>query len=325
MSTETPIVRNFIGLDELEGLISEFQLTVNLGYGNQILAQGGDVVPVGLGDIRDIGLSLQTKADTASLLQAIGKAGLKAEDVSLYVVVEGRFLKNRDLLHQVSILQITETIPIVQWKSPRPDSMNDRRHGFDIQVVFALNKQIEHVPLRPRRLGTILAETSFGVKSTKLGEGFSPQPLTAEVRGNRLPKGTVLWVEPLGLLFDAESLDEAVTVYIDEDLHSDIGTLRTKESKMVQVQLALEALAQIVFIASLELADREISEDDEQSVLGQYLYSQMSMLTGVSIKEPRDALVKVKNEPTTVAAQFTSQLKYKAMIQTLLRGEEVAQ
>jgi hypothetical protein len=321
MNTETPRVPNFIGLDDLIDLTNQFELNLNLGYGIQLTVLNGEVAPVVPGDLRDIGLSINTKTDTAGLLEAVGKARLKAEDVSLYVIAEGRFLKNRDLLVQVPVLELKESFPLFQWKGPRPDSMNDRRHGFELHFVFALNKSIEHVPLRPRRLGTILAEAAFGVKPTKIGEGFTPLPLTDEVRGDRLPKGTILWVEPLGDLFEAENLEEAVSIYIDEDLHNDIGTLRTKESKTIQIQLALEALSQIVFLAAAELSNREITESDEKSIFGQYLFSQLQKITGSRISEPRDALLKVKNEPTTVAAQFTSQARYKSMVQTLLRGE----
>jgi hypothetical protein len=325
MSTETPRVRNFIGLDDLEKLTNCFELAVNLGFGNQFSIQNGEVAPVVPGDIRDIGLSLNTKTDTAQLLEAIGNAGLKAEEVSLYVIAEGRFLKNRDLIFGAPVLHLEDSISLSQWKGPRPDSMNDRKHGFELQVVFALNKSIEHVPLRPRRLGTILADASFGIKPTKIGEGFTPLPLTDEVRADRLPKGTILWVEPLGELFEAENLDDAVSIYIDEDLHNDIGTLRTKESRTIQVQLALEALAQIVFLAAAELANREITDSDEQSVFGQYLFSQLQKVAGSRISTPRDALLIVKNEPTTVAAQFTSQARYKSMVQTLLRGDGESQ
>lgn len=321
MSTETPVIRNFLGLEGLERICTQLRLQINLGYGNVIEIEPSEVAPIAPGDLRDIGVNLQINSDSSAVLQAIGEAGLRAEDVSLFLIAESGFLKNRDLFNQVSAIELGESISVVQWKSPRQDSMNDRRHGFDLHVVFALNKHIKHVPLRPRRLGTVLAESSFSIRPTKIGSGFVPQPLTDEVRGNQLPKGTVLWVEPVGELFEAESLDEAIAIYIDEEIHADIGTLRTKESKLIQTKLALEALAQIVFLASSELSTRDIGQAEEQSVIGRYLFSQLQKVAGSNIKDPHEALLHIKSNPALVAAQFTSQARLKLMLRTLLRGE----
>lgn len=321
MSAETPVIRNFLGLEGYERIASRFQLILNAGYGNTSVLQVGDVAPIPPGDIRDLGLSLRVNADLSALLEATGTASLTAEDVSLYVISESGFLKNRDTLVERPLLQLEDTVQVAQWRAPRPDSLLDRRHGFDVYVIIAMNKQVKHVPLRPRRMGTILAEVYFGIRPTKLGDGFVPLPLTDEIRQDRLPKGTVLWIEPLGELFEAESLDQALAIYIDEELHSDIGTLRTKESKLLQTQFALEALGQIVYLASAELANREITVADEQSVFGQYLFSQLQRIIGTSIKEPRDALLRVKSDPSTVAAQVTAQARYQSRLRSMVRGE----
>jgi hypothetical protein len=322
MSTETPVIRNFLGLESLTALVRGFQLHVNLGYGEQVTLDSGFTAPLTPTDIRDVGLVLVLNTDQLSLLEAVGEAGLTAQDIDLVVVAEGRFLKSRDIIVQKPILAIPDALVLSQWKAPRPISMLDKRHGFDIEAYLVLNKHIAHKPLRPRRLGTVLAEASYTIKPTKFGGGFVPRPLTDEVRGDRLPKDTVLWVEQVGNLFEAQSLDEAVVIYINERLHSDLGRLRTAEAHLLQTQFALDALSQIIFMAAAELSAGEISAFEEESVVGQYLYSLMQKLGQPKVESAHEALHRIKNDPSLVAAQFTSQHQYRARLTKLISGEE---
>jgi hypothetical protein len=321
MSTETPVIRNFKGLEHLENFVSKLRLILNQGFGQQVVLEPDDTRTVMPGDLRDLGISLKCEVSSVDLLAAIGHAQLQASDVDLVVIAEGRFLKDREILMKVNSLSFEESLGLVPWKGPRPDALLDRRHGFDVHINFVLNKHIDHQPLRPRRLGTVLAGTTFAVRPNKLGSGFVPRPLTDEVRGDRLPKGTVLWVEQLGDLFTSESLDEAVTIYIDEELHSDIGRLRSPEAKMLQTKLAIEALGQIVYLASLELATRDVTGDDEQSVLGKFLHTQLQNVGGFKVATCRDALLRIKSDPSLVCAQLTAQHRYKQMIRSFLIDE----
>jgi len=322
MSSESPVIRNFRGLDKLEKVLNDCKWTVNLGYGNHSTFDTDSTVPVSPSDIRDIGISLNLEIDQATLLAAIGHADLQAADVELIVVAEGSFLKNRDVLVKVESLNLPSSINITRWKAVRSDSMLDRRHGFDLSAYFVLNKGIRHMPLRPRRLGTVLAETRLSIRPTKLGSGLVPRPLTDEIRGNKLPRGTTLWVEQTGELFDATALDDAVVIYIDEQLHTDIGRLRTREAKLLQTQFALESVAQIVFMASAELALRELVPADEESPVGQFLISQVQKVLGSKAPEGREILQRIKSEPSLIAAQITAQNNYGKMISLLLTGEE---
>jgi hypothetical protein len=322
MSTETPVLRNFKGLDDLQLLLDSARLVVNQGHGQVSALEPGDTQTLSPADLRDVGLSIRFDNSDLPIAVALERARLSKEDVDLVVLAESGFLKDRAVLVNVPVATLTSSTQIVMHKGTRHDALNDKRHGFDVQVLFVLNKTIPPMQLRPRRLGTILADIAFTIRPNRMGNGLVPRPLTAEVRADRAPVGTVLWVESNGDLLTAETLDEAVTIYIDEEIHSDIGRLRTKEAKLLQVTFALEALGHIVHLVSGELQDHEITSQDEKSVVVDFLHAQLERVVGSKAGSKKDVLVKIKSDPSLVAAQLTAQHNFKKSLRTLLVDEE---
>lgn len=337
MSAETPKIRNFKGLSGFEALAKGLRLIVNKGYGDVIELQPFDSMTVSPPDFRDLGLSLKfevtdggaeengPKAESLTLKMnsAAELADLDPADVDLVLVAESGFLRSREILGKFSVLKVEDRQDLASWKGPRPEVMMDKKHGFEISAYFVLNRELPAKALRPRRLGTILAESSFGVRPNRMGSGLLPQPLTDEVRAqNGLSKGTVLFVEQRGELFDSESLDEAIAVYIEEDIHSDLGRLRTREAKLLQASFAIQGLGQLTYFAALELGSGPINEDQVNSPVGRFLHSQMKKVFGDKAKDGWTSLEMIRSNPGKVAAQLTAQFKLKEQYRNLLIMEE---
>lgn len=337
MSAETPKIRNFKGLSGFEALAKSIRLIVNKGYGDIIELNPFDSMTVSPPDFRDLGISLifdgakggaeegEEKEETLirKMRSAAELADLDPADVDLVLVAESGFLRSREILGKLPVSQVEGRQELAPWKGRRPDVMMDRKHGFDIGAYFVLNRELPAQALRPRRLGTILAESSFGIKPNRMGSGLLPQPLTDEVRSNNgLAKDTVLYVEQRGDLFDSESLDEAVAVYIEEELHADLGRLRTPEAKMMQASFAIQALSQVVFFAARELGSASVKENQVNSPVGRFLHSQMKKVFGEEVKNGETSLEMIRTNPGRVAAQLTAQSKLKMQYRNLLVIEE---
>jgi len=325
MSAESRVLRNFKGLESIETLSESFVLSVDQGYG-QVVELGKDNTQlVSPSDLRELGLRLKGDFDLTSLLAAIGEIGVTAVDVDLVVIAENNFLKDRTILYRKPSLEVEPIIRLFDRGQERENSLLDKRHGFKISVFFVLNKQLPTVAFRPRRLGTILASTSFTIRVNRIGNGLIPKPLTEEVlKRAELPKGSMLWVEQTNLFFDSTSLDDAVTIYIDEEIHSDLGRLRTRESRVIQTEFALMSLAQIVLLVGAELGSREITDEDCETIFGEFLFAQVKKVLKDKAGDVRQVLDQIKANPSRVAALITAQMDFKRKLRALLIEEEGA-
>ena len=325
MSAESRILRNFNGLKLIEDLTNSFVLFVDQGYGQVVELEKDSTQFVSPSDLREVGLRLKGNFDLTSLLTAIGEIKIAASDVDLVVIAENGFLKDRTVIYHRSGLEIEPEIQLFKREQERKNTLLDKRHGFRISVYFVLNKKMPTVAFRPRRLGTILASTSFNVRVNRLGNGLVPKPLTEEVlKRADLPKGSILWVEQSELFFEATSLDDAVTIYIDEEIHSDLGRLRTRESRVIQTEFALMSLAQIVLLVGAELSNREVKNDDCESIFGDFLFVQVKKVLKNNVTEVKQVLDQIKANPSRVAALITAQMDFKRKLRSLLIEEEGA-
>lgn len=337
MSVEKPKIRNYKGLSGFEALAKSLRLIVNKGYGDVIELQPFDSMTVSPPDFRDLGISVafvganegagedQAKVDPliSKMKSAAELADLDHADVDLVLVAESGFLRSRMIVYRMPISQVARRTELTAWKGPREDVMMDRKHGFEIGAFFVLNREIPAKALRPRRLGTILSESRFSIRPNRMGFGLLPQPLTDKVRAdNGLSNGTVLFVEQRGDLFDAESLDDAIAVYIEEEIHSDLGRLRTREAKLLQASFAIQALGQLIFFASLELQSGPVEEEQVNSPVGRFLHSQMRKVFKDKVGDGLGSLEMIRSNPGRVAAQLTAQFKLKEQYRNLLIMEE---
>ena len=325
MSAESRLLRNFSGLKSIEDLTEKVTLSVDQGYGQVVELETDNTQFVSPSDLRELGLQIKGNFDLTTLLTAIGEIGIAASDVDFLVIAENNFLKDRTIIYHKPSLEVQPVIQLFQRGQEREITLLDKRHGFDIAIFFVLNKELPAVALRPRRLGTILASTSFSLRVNRLGNGLIPKPLTEEVlKRADLPKGSMLWVEQENSFFDSDSLDDAVSIYIDEEIHSDLGRLRTRESRVIQTEFALMSLAQIVLLVGNELSNVEISKYHTDSIFGDFLFTQVHNVLKAKAGDVNQVLSQIKSNPTRIAALITAQLDFKRKLRSLLIEEEGA-
>jgi len=187
-----------------------------------------------------------------------------------------------------------------------------------------LNRDIEHLPFRPRRLGTILAQESFSITPSKIGQGLRPKPMTSDViTVHGLKKGSLLYVYAEGSLLDAETLDGVISVYLDEEIFNSLGVTRTPDSKLLQTILALDTLVQLVYLISAELNQNEGLEPDlDDSVVIMFMVDQLKQVLGKDAP-PTDRVVQLlRNDPQRVAALLSGAKGIQSLLKSWIIGTD---
>jgi hypothetical protein len=324
MSTESPAIRNYNGLEGLEELLHNAQLRINLGYGTVQMLQSGERISLMPSEIRTVGLSLCLNCEVSEFNAAAALASLKLTEIDLVVIAENGFLKDRQVLLQRHLGQLEETIEIVAHNKIRDHVLRDKKHGFTVRTYLVLNKDIEHLPFRPRRLGTILAQESFSISPSKIGQGLRPKPMTSDVISvHGLKKGSLLYVYAEGSLLDAETLDDAISVYIDEDIFNSLGVTRTSDSKLLQTIFALDTLVQLAYLVSAELNDQEgIGPDLEDSVVVVFIFEQLQQILGKNVLNAERVVHLLKSDPQKIAALLSGARGVQSSLKSWIMGTE---
>ncbi len=324
MSSESPAIRNYYGLEGLEELLHKSQLRINLGFGTIQMLGSGERVSLMPSEMRTVGLSLCLSCEVSEFEVAASLANLKMSDVDLVVIAENGFLKDRRVLVQHHLHELKETIEIIAHNRIREDVLRDKKHGFTVRVYLVLNKDIEHLPFRPRRLGTILAQESFSISPSKIGQGLRPKPMTSDViAAHGLKKGSLLYVDAEGSLLDAETLDDAISVYIDEDIFNSLGVTRTPDSKLLQTIFALDTLVQLAYLVSAELNDLEgIGPELEESVVVVFMFEQLQQILGKNALSAERVVHLLKSDPQKIAALLSGARGVQSSLKSWIIGTE---
>lgn len=324
MSTESPTIRNYNGLGGLEELLHNVQLRVNLGYGTVQMLASGERVSLMPSEIRTIGLSLCLNCQNSEFKTAASLANLQLSEIDLVVIAENGFLKDRRVLVKRTLGDLEDVIEIIAHNKIREDVLLDKRHGFSVQTYLVLNKSIEHLPFRPRRLGTILAQESFSIMPSRIGQGLRPKPMTSDViTDHGLKKGSLLYVYVEGSLLDAGTLDEVISVYLDEDIFNSLGVTRTPDSKLLQTILALDTLVQLAYQISAELNELEsLGPDLDDSAVIVFMVDQLKQILGKDAP-PADRVVQLlRSEPQKIAALLSGAKGIQSSLKSWIIGTD---
>ena len=100
--------------------------------------------------------------------------------------------------------------------------------------------------------------------------------------------------------------------------------LRTRESKLVQASFAIQALSQLVFLASAELSSTEITPDLANSPVARFMHSQVAKVMGNKLLDGQSTLELIKSNPGLIAARLTAQYKLREQTRSFLVVEEEA-
>lgn len=326
MSTENPIISNFIGLQGLQGALEKITLVVNDNGSVSVMSaefdRNDNFDPA---SISRLGLTLNIGIDEPSLVAASEEARLQVEDIKLAVVAEDPFLKERDLIYFEDVSANLGEIKLYSRGGIRPRSMLNSSEGLRIEVYLVLGENIEILPGRPYREGTKLAGLKFRLTSYPEAGGITLHELTEIVRNdNGLSKKTQLFVEKSGELLGSSSLGEAITVYAESKLlHALRGARSGLEYSFIATGLAIHTTQQIAYMLSSELnADPSFVWGDEEQAVLSFIHQKLNEVTRVGKPKPsKDEAVRLlREEPQTVVALITALHDYAKDARNLLGG-----
>lgn len=183
--------------------------------------------------------------------------GLTAEDLSLAVLVEAPFLNLLDveLLKWPDPSATGEVVVFTDYQLPDWVQQAAGRTKVGVSALLILGREVEEPTIEwmPSHKGAILAEWSTALGVPSLVHWFTPMPLTAAAR-ERLSKrskcpiaeGVTLYVRCDGLL-EQKSLEQALEVYIDEDLAQIIHAASpTAAVKAIESQIIFQVLSEML-------------------------------------------------------------------------------
>lgn len=281
MSSERRIVRPYVGVDRFQAVLDKWMLRI----GPDLLEAGEQRTISSSSYLVDPPVILVAPDNDAlesvqkELAAATEAMGLEPSDVELVVIAATPYLRLADIVHRRS-LDDSYAVPReigVRSVTPPPRAMQTPSGGCDFDVYFTLAQQRAPEPLQPSRRGTWLGRTRFSLR-TEFGEvGFTPRPLTADVREQfELPAETMRYVyvlDPEALLQD--DITSAVELYVDETVLAVLNqSPHTPAARFFQRQLYLDVMVAVVneVRASDNLRAMELAELDG-TVLGRIVVS----------------------------------------------------
>jgi hypothetical protein len=263
MTSEARVVRPFVGLHDVQQVFSESMVYV----GEEPIAPG-ETLTINSESFRrqPVKLVLCPREEAfehwrRGLLDGLVEATLEPADVEFVVLTSTKYLKMVDIVFRLSVDRLEELTRVVDLvRAGRPRALHAARGGCDIDVTVILTRTLEPQPLKAWRKGTWLARTRYRV-SSELGQlGFTPRPLTQEVRDDKgLPADTIRYVElEAEVVFDADPQPDDLSVYIDETVLARMSASPGSTAATVfQQQVFLDAVSAIVRVALLQWDELE--------------------------------------------------------------------
>ena len=318
---ESPKVSNFKGVDNLGSIFTDGQLRISGFQEDAIELSPGETVIVPGELIRDIGLVFHFGTIRSAILRALDECDIESEYAKLIVIGESGFLKNRVVLAEHNLGEVPDEVVLAQMRRDRKDAISDRKHGFNITANIVLGTSLTAKPLRPRRKGAILARTVFKVRPSKIATGLTPRPLTeALIRQYQLHKNSLIYVHPEQNLLAEMSLDELITIYVAEDVYRELGRQRSHQAKYLQANLAVDALRQLPFLVSRELANAD-GEEVNNSPLIIFLYGMFQSVPNAEKLEIEDFIERMKSSPERISAVLSATKNLKKTMLDMMTGD----
>ena len=166
MSTENPFIPIFDGLGGLQTLVDRLVLDVRstkAAYADQL--EPGGLIRLPAHDLRRIGLKLRSDWTDDEVRTATAEASLGLEQVAFIVTAEDGFLKERlQLGDPLPATSLPRELTLVGYNGDRREALRNQHRGFTLDVHLVLENDIDPVPFRPHRKGTILARSTFKVR-----------------------------------------------------------------------------------------------------------------------------------------------------------------
>jgi hypothetical protein len=196
-------------------------------------------------------------------------AGVDPADAELLVAVVAKRIKVAELVVRTPLVGLKRADRSFRLATAgrRPLALRAPYGGCDIEVSLVLNRQLPRSSTRPWRKGTWLGQVTYSVRTELVSTGFSPIPLTPELRSAlSLPYNVWRYVETEDPLEPAD-VEHGVRLYVDESILTSLAARpNTPGAKTVQRQLFVDVVSAVVGEASrrlndsVTLGDRDLGE-----------------------------------------------------------------
>lgn len=333
MSSEKRVIRPYTGLDSFQDALDKWLLRI----GQEQLVPGDQRTIPSSSFLADpvVLVCAEDDDDLATTVESVRSAAhamdLGADDVELVVIVSTSYLRFADVALRTSLgadRPIPQELRLSQVE-PRPCALSTPQGGLVVDAYLVLAKEQQPKSLRPSRRGTWLGHVRFELR-TELGEiGFTPQPLTAEVRSeHQLPDDAIRYVA-----LDADALrgDDlaAVELYLDVPVLAQLNQApHSPAARFFQRQLFIDVVAAIVRTARQEDDLMEMTLDElDGTVLGRIIHAAAGKgRPGESKDEQKarqlQALQQLRTEPEKFVAHLEAAAAPRADLEAAISGGE---
>jgi len=308
MNRENPILRPYENLERLEDLMD--RLTVDLQtYTGKSQCRPDETVIVSAVELRQVGLKVQSQWDDGEVSDALTLLSISDEDIEVVVIADAKFLRRRSIVKRCTLAELSKGLSLFDLGQVRPPTLLDKRHGYAISVNAVLSRELEKAPLKPWREGTILAESLFTVSPTSDLEGLDPEPLTDDIiREHQLPRSahTFVLLEADDLL-GLESLTGNIRVFVNEDLYERCSSKRNQMTVQHMRGVAINALIQICYMVSDELADiDDVDElESDRPVIVRLIENALEEVVGKTHQMLESLVHVLRSDPNRVASALS--------------------
>lgn len=214
--SEPRTVRPYQLPPELSGYLDETCLRI----GDTVLEPGTHKLDESALTMGELNLELPDQGTT--LIEAVRAADLEPEDVHLVVLAYARPLRRCRVLLRTPVdapvdgpFRVGRDVDELLFGSHR---------GFDLRAALVLAHEQPRRPLRVWQAGTWLSRADFGVRPEARRSALNPALLTKEIRQQfKLPAETLWWIRMNASgedLLQSGSLEEAVSIYLDEQVYN---------------------------------------------------------------------------------------------------------
>lgn len=310
MSSETRIVRPYVGGDEFQRLLDSCLLRC----ADQMVEGGGEVA-VGLDDYLNFPFSLVLEdLDWDMASQGAKALEIDRSSIDLLVLMIAPRLRFVDTIFRRDLAKIDELpTQISLIEEGRPRALRAPHGGADLRVYFCLNETLDPRPVQPWRRGTWLGQQHFRIRSELAGAGFVPIRMTAEDREHLgLPRDVVRFVTlDDGDPFDTEPASDMVKLYVDGELLDRLSVAATTAAgRQIQRQLFLDAAAAISFAAQKRLReDSGLGDQHVDDFRGSLVHKLTELIAGkggdsAAQDRRQTEFMRLRDEPTVFIAQI---------------------
>lgn len=322
---EGPIVLPFTPFTQLEALVHAMELSVETRYGVHRVPNGSKL-RCDAEHLTKVALTVDLNCEPEALAGATRDGHLEPHQVRFAVIARepsGGHLRQNDVLWsgRWSDLEGSE-LRLLDRGAVRPRTLQNWFDGFDVEIVAVMDEQLESRHLMPPRRGTVIARATFGVRPFGRVSGLQPKALTPEIRrAEDVRVSAWLLVKRTSSLHDSPTLEDAVEVYVDEEILRLTALQRDSMRTVAETLFAVPALTQLVFLLAEDLQANDAFEWDGSGSEALSLVYDSVKACGPEM-EPAVLIQVLRSAPERVAAIVSGYDQQKDRIIAALRSEE---